>query len=415
MFKDVNIRENELLKGDDLFKKQVISSLYSIPTCGFECNGINNLLVSAGTILSILCHENGISRLNTLFENDHHRLVNIKVIKVLDGFATVEYEASNMNWIPYKEIFSNTEINSLGNYSDYVANVKCASSGIITNAMNWFKSTYSDMLQKVSANNISEDSKKKITQELNRVVDYLIRWISLGGDDVITNLGYLATSIVDVQNIPDAISFTIKELIAIYKEIARELLVLILGDQQQIATPQPTIPVVQQPVIPVVNETVVNNQPSQINIEVEPEMQIDVLQSNFTPSVGIPSGYSQNSAEVMNCMPFINFQTAYSVPQYNDEDINKHIVIGNNVNVPDKNIQKQFGALLKKICKILDEKDKLLGYTEPSKFTFTIFYTNMCWKLERIRKNGQPYKQSDKGYQSIVMNNSAPQWFGPSK
>lgn len=414
MFKDVNIRENELLKGDDLFKKQVISSLYSIPTCGFECNGINNLLVSAGTILSMLCHENGISRLNTLFENDHHRLVNIKVIKVLDGTATVEYEASNMNWIPYKEIFSNTEISSLGNYKDYLANVKCASSGIITNAMNWFKSTYSDMLQKVSTNSISEDSKKKITQELNRVVDYLIRWISLGGDNTLTSLGYLATSIRDVQNIPDAISFTIKELISIYKEIARELLVLILGSDQQVVTPQPTISVVQQPAI---NETIVNNQnnQSQINIEVEPEMQIDVLQNNFTPSVEIPSGYSQNNAEAINCMPFISFQTAYSVPKYNDEDINKHIVIGDNVNVPDDNIQNQFGILLKKICKILDEKDRSLGYTEPSRFTFTIFYTNMCWKLERIRKNGQLYKPSDKGYQSIVMNNSAPQWFGPSK
>lgn len=350
---------NNVANGDN----QLISRI----RCYFNTNenGINNLLYDAGMFIKMLTDTN----------------------KDANYYMSVMFDESMFNKQKYVVDKRKNGV-PFNNYIDTVID-KAANE-----AVNWFKSNFKLILDKISKSNIDDADEIKFMKEMNRVSALLIQEtanidardclrlgfdIDLKSDTVDTEVAYIKNKICDML-----------------KVIKNELVKICLTDAEAIKLQQQ-------------NQSTTNHQ--QVNNNINQSVNMTNQQPFIYP---FSMGPIVNNSEPINMAPF-TVPISYT-PAYNDPDIMKHFIITDCVKVNNKQDECDFEALLKRIALVMDQKDAELKLKNPSKFAFTYFINTKCWKMERVNKNNAPFNEGDNNYQCIYQNGTdKPQWFCRNK
>lgn len=222
---------------------------------------------------------------------------------------------------------------------EYVGKVDELVNAEYKNAMDKFIKITSSQMEEVWKNDIDEQSKTKIYESLKTLADQIVQQLLNEGDEC--SMAYIGHSVYDipVEKKQDMISYSKQKLQEMAYDLAKDLTGYITSKKQQIQPPVGDPVPMQQPLV---------------------------------------------------------MQYGTPMPDYSQEsDIMKHFMITPNVQIYDPYSYESFKTLLKSLAQQLDQKDKELGLTKPSKFAFEQFFGTTIFKITRIDENGQFYNPND--------------------
>ena len=277
-------------------------------------------------------------------------------------------EAFDTQWFSYKNF---KDIQKPESVESFVSITNDICNRVYTKAMDWFKKKYAEQIKKISESNIDQESLEKIRKEINRLADNIQNLYINATDSDITILGF-PINCIDKDRVNDCMHYAKEKMLETLKCIINDLTAIFTN---KAAAPTPVIQVAPTP------------QP----------------QNEF---VGTPL----TQRKFISYNPMAGF-----VPVFEDEDITKHFVIGDNVFV-NQNQAQSLGAILKSASLALDKKDAELKLGVPSRFGIAQFNGVSDWIAILLDENNCWVDPKSDAYQEIRINSTDGQllWSGPS-
>ena len=275
-----------------------------------------------------------------------------------DAFDTQWFDFKN-----FKDIQKPESVESFISITDEICN------RVYTKAMDWFKKKYAEQLKKISESNIDQESLEKIKKEIERLFTNIQDQYINATDSDITIMGF-PINCISRDKVNDCMHYA--------KEKMLETLRCIITDLTSMLTTKPSTPVIQVAPTP---------QPQQ----------------NF-------AGTPLTNSQFISYNPMTGF-----VPVFQDEDITKHFVIGDNVFVQNQQQAQALGTILKSASLALDKKDIELKLGVPSKFGIAQFNGVSDWIAMLLDENNCWVDPKNDAYQEIRINSTDGQlkWSGP--